>query len=347
MGWSFVLANLDGRSLGEVRARGRRVSLGVSKPATAACTISDTDPLWEGLAAGSHMLKVFDPLDRLAVYGPIIADDETATGQGAKVTVQAADLSWRLTKRFVGKKTAATDPDLSYTAQESDAIMFDVLAQANADEATGIQAGNGGSYVPRTVSYAWKRSSEILAELGAIDGSYEWQLRYTDGSPPTVYLDLIDRVGTTRTTTFFEYMPGGNCSSYSRRRSLETLATDFWALGSGTGSFAAASDAAARATMKRHEEVASMADISVVSLLAALAAAHVAIRAKARVVVDMQPSAIGGPEYGVDWEIGDTVQAYAEIREKARVDGAVRIWAADFDISDEGVARPKVSMVAE
>ena len=451
----FVAADLTGRSTGEPRAWDRAVSFGVSKMATASFTIRDSDALWDQIIAGEAMLKIFDSADQLCFYGPIIADEEEAQGQGAKVRVTAADLSFRLTRRFFGK----TGTGVTYTTTDSGAIAYSALAAVNAEEATGIAQGNQDAFLARTVTYSWKRMSDALNELGAIAGSYEWGLRYVDGTAPTVALDLRSQMGLLRTGSlldaptsptatasasggslasatyyykitafgetgetvgsaevsaavtgpngsvaltwicpgavsyrvyrgtssggqntyyasptckftdtgasgtagsppststaineplFLEYGTGKkNCKAYQRARTIDLLATDVYVLGGGSTQFASASDALARSAYRRHEDVVNLSDLTVSSLLSAMAAAHVAVRNAPRSLVSLTPHSHLAPKFGVDWQIGDVVMARAVVNRKVRVNGAARIWGADIAVDNFGNEQPTLALVPE
>jgi hypothetical protein len=344
----FVVADLNGTALGEPQAYERTLGVELSGAATAGFRIRADDPLWEQIAAGETMLKVYDSTGDLCMYGPVISDEETAEGQGAKVRVTATDLFFRLTRRFVGKDT--TGVGTTYTGVDSGTIAYNVLAAVNADEPTGITAGTADVFVARTVTHLWKRASDAINELGAIAGSYEWKLRYIDGSPPTVLLDLDARFGTDKTSSLFlEYGKGtlANVRTYARARSIDQLATDVWVQGTGQAATVYASDAAARLSYRRHEDVVSYGDITVTPLLDALAAAHVAIRRYPRRIVSLTPFAKTAPRYGVDWNLGDTLTARVVVNNTVRVSGAVRVWGASITVTENGEEVPTLKLVPE
>jgi hypothetical protein len=343
----FTLADLNGRNVGEPRATSRSVSVGMSKVESASFTIRDIDPLWEQIAAGESMLKVYNSADELCLYGPVIADQEEAGGQGAKVVCTAADMSWRLGRRYIGKDT--TNVGTTYTATDSGTIVYNALAAVNAEEDTGITAGTKDTFVTRTVTFLWKPVLDIINELGSISSSYEWTLRYVDGTPPIAYLDLRTQLGTDKTTSLFlEYGTGlKNCKGYSRVRTIEALATDVWAVGGGSTITAYASDAAARAAYKRHEDVINYGDITVTSLLDAVVSAHIAFRRYPRTMINLTPFPKTAPKYGVDWVVGDIVSARVMIRNRVRASGNARIWGASIEVSDTGEEIPTLQLAPD
>jgi hypothetical protein len=346
--WIFVVADNHGVSLGELRAYERTFQPGVSKTATAGVRLRQDDELWSLVAAGDTTLKVYNTAGLLQLWGPIVADEEQADGAGATVKVTAADLSWELARRYVGKDT--TGRGLIYTNQDSGVIAFDILAQLNAEHATGITAGQTGTYVHRDVTYLWKRALDALSELGASAGSYEWILRYVDGSPPSVFLDLVGIVGGDRTTTvFLEYGTGKrNCKSYGRVRTIDQQATRVWALGAGsTQAVQAYDDAAEAAYSARREDVLSFGDIGSIALLDSLAAAHVAVRKDPRQLVSLTAFAKSAPKYGVDYTVGDRVSARVVVNNVIRVAGAVRVWNASIAIDELGNEQPELALVPD
>lgn len=353
MAWKFVIADLAGRSVGEPRAFNRRVSFGVSRVATAGFRINDRDPLWDQVEAGESLLKVYDSAGNLRLYGPVVADEESGRGQGAQVQVAAADLAWRFGKRLLAKDTAGIGT--TYTAQDSATIAHAGLTAINADEATGVTVGTADACVTRTITVLWKRYLDLLSELGAIEGSYEWGLRYVDGAEgaaPTTYLDLKARWGTDRSSgtgaVFLEYGTGRrNCIAYNRARTIDQLATDVWVLGGGGSLVTSAYNTGSRTSYGRHEDVINYGDITTASLLDALAAAHVAIRRQPRQIWSLTPFAPLAPRYGVDYTVGDIVAGRVAVRGQTRVAGALRAWAVDLEIDELGNERPTLRLTPE
>jgi hypothetical protein len=342
--WRFVVTTLDGVPLGEPRATERTASFGISQPATAGFRLRSDDPLWDDIADGETMLKVYDSTNTLRFYGPCITDEEVGSGQGSTVRVTASDLSWRLARRYVGKDT--TGVGVKYTSASTGAIAANVLATVNAESATGITLGTVGSFVTLTTTYLWKRALDAISELGSLTGSYEWTLRYVDGTPPTVYLDLLAQVGVDSTSTvYFEYGTGrNNCKTYTRVRDRSRMATHVWALGSGSTITASAANAAAASSLRsRYEDVISYGDIGVASLLDALAAAHVSIRAEPRRIYSITPF-VTGPVFGLDYGLGDTTNLRIVSENSVRANGVVRVWGVDVSIDDNGgvVSTPKL-----
>lgn len=350
MGWRFVIADSGGRNIGEPDAYTRTFASGVSSIRTAGFEMRDTDRMYESAAAGDNTLKVYDSAGALVLYGPIVADEETAEGQGAKSRFTAADLLWRLGKRYVGKDTAGTGAgSMKETAVDSGTIAYDVLAAVNADEATGITAGTKDTFVVRTVTFTWKKALDAINELGAIEGSYEYVLRYVDGAAggtPTTYLDLKAALGTDRTTSvFLEYGTGrANCKTYRRARTLDQLATDVYVIGQSSTLTVLASNTTGRARYRRHEDVLTYPDITVTALLDALGAAHAAIRGAPRQLIDLQVLPQLGLRYGVDYVEGDLVTGRVLINGKVRVNGVARVWGTAVSLDNEGNETPTLRL---
>jgi hypothetical protein len=326
-----------------ISAKNKQLTMGISQTATASFRIRADNALYDLLAAGDTMLKVYDSGQRLCYYGPVVADEESAQGQGASVNCSSADLSWFLARRFDGKD--ADGVGLQYDDVDSGVIAYDLLSQVNAERPTGITAGIADTFITRTVGYQWKRMLDALSELGAIDGSYEWQLRYVDGTPPTVYLDLRGRFGSDQSAVvFLEYGTGkNNCQSYSRARSIETSATRVYALSAGSTLSSVAWDDQAE-TKWRLEDVITPGEITDVAMLDDLVALQVAVRRQARSTVNLTPFAKTAPVFGTDWIIGDQVGARVVINNSVRVNGPARVWGATFAFDDSGNARPTLQL---
>jgi hypothetical protein len=346
--WKFVVCDPTGVRLGEPRGYARNLAnIGPSKTQNASFRIRADDPLWSTIAAGDTMLKVYNSAEDLCFYGPIVTDEETAQGQGASVQVTAADLSWNLLTRFTGKDV--TGVGVKHTAKDSGQIVFDDLQTINLEQATGVVPGTKETFTTRTVTYLWKRFMDELAELGAIAGSYEWELRYEDATPPRVYLDLKSSIGTDRSAELFlEYGTGkSNCAGYSRSRTVEKRATRVWALGTGTPTVSALAFDTVAEPFGRWEDVLNFGNITDAALLDGLAAAHVAIRKQARKTVNLTPFPKRAPRYGVDWFGGDLLTARVVINEQARVNGTARIWGAAVTIDELGGEAPVFQLVPD
>jgi len=331
--WTFVITDTGGVAIGEPLAEARTYTPGVSRTETASFRVNVGSRLWEQIIAGDTMLKVYNSADQLMFWGDIITDELSADTTSKTVAFTAADLSFRLSKRFVGK----TGAGVTYTNTDSGNIVFVELAAANAEFPTGITHGLKDTFLNRTVTFTWKRFSDMLAELASISGSYEWTLRYIDGAPPTVLLDLEAQTGSDQTTTvFFEYGTGlNNCTSYKRVRSIEQLATRVYALGQGSSLSVTAYDPGAE-TLRRFEDVITTGDITDTALLDSLAAAHVAFRHQPRKTVTVTPFPATAPRYGVDWWKGDLVTLRAVIDDVVDTDGTARAWSATITLDEYG-----------
>jgi hypothetical protein len=347
--WRYVLCDANGVSLGELRAYQRTLSVGISQTATATCVIREVDPLWTTLQTGPSRLKVYDSAGNLRFFGPVISDEETAEGGGASVKITAADLSFELAHRFIARDIHGIST--TFLNKRPDQIVSSTLSSVNGDRATGISMGSVGSFIKLpTVSYLWKPALDIIVELAGIDGSYEWLLRYVDGAAgaaPTVYLDLPSVTGSDLTTSVFLGYGSGkrNCSAYSRVRTVEQMATVVWAIGSGSTRVQSAHDTGAESTYNcRREDVLNFQDIQTNNLLDALATAHVNVRSVPRSVVVLTPLP-NTLRYGVDYVFGDTLTGHVTVGGQVRVNGPIRIWAADVDIDDDGQEVPTLHTV--
>lgn len=526
--WRFVPTDLFGRPLGEMHAFERQLTLGISQMGSAAARIRTDDPLWPAIAAGLVNLKVYDSTETLRLYGPVISDEEEADGTLSNVKITAADLSWGLSKRFVGK-----DPQgigTTYTQIDTGSIAMNLLAAVNGERPTGIVEGIGGSggggvnvfgrttpggsdntnnwnqnignqgqgtpiatkftlaepaslqkiswylkgvpaatsgvlnavpyqaalykadgasgrpgtrvalsapvnvneedasarwvdftvtatltpgdywmalsnngvgnpsdpgmiayfetvansgirggggltnpfaggsltskqytayttyqvisaspFAQTTVTYLWRPVLDALNELAALGGSFEWSLRYDDGAPPTVHLDLFGLMGADRTNSvFLEYGFGkNNCGHYSRVRSIDTQATRVWAIGEGGTKVSPAYDTGSELLYQaRREDVVSFSDITIPQLLDSLSAAHVAVRKDPRSIIQLDPRR-NVLRYGADYEIGDRVTARAKVNGVPRVNGAVRIWSVSILIDELGNETPSLTLVPD
>lgn len=347
--WRFVITDAAGVSVGEPRATGRTVTWQLSGTSSASFSIRDTDPMWTQIATGSSNLKVFNSRGDLVFYGPIVSDQESASGQGATVQFTAADQSWILGKRFAAKDPSGVGE--TFTSTDPATIIAALVGEVNGEKPTGISAVvTSDTFPPTTVTYVWKKVLDALNELGSTEGSYEWTLSYIDGAngaAPVVALNLQAQAGTDiRNQTFFEYGSGTrhNCSSYTVTHNETNRATLVWALGNGGFTSASAEAAGDQEVFQRYEDVVSFNDITDVSLLSTLALAHVAVRKVPQTLVNVTPFPATAPRYGVDWNLGDLVSIRIMSRGSVRAEGVGRIWGATVGLTDAGDEQATITL---
>ena len=110
--WSYVLTALDGTPIGEIlNASERKVSLGLSRAATASFQIKAQNPRLLDLYEQDNLLQVWQD-STLRFWGPIVSANYATQEDGTDPTiaVNAVSPAWRLAKRLAGKSGKGTTP---------------------------------------------------------------------------------------------------------------------------------------------------------------------------------------------------------------------------------------------
>jgi hypothetical protein len=367
--WRYVLCDSAGLAVDELLAFDRSLSVGVSKVATAGFRLRSDDSLWGTVNPGVSMLKIYNSAGVLVFYGPVITAEEVGSGGGAVTTkYTAADLMWRLGKRIIGAVPSPLGGELDYLEALYDVAFINTdsgviahsLLQTESGMRSGVSPGLRESFVPRTITFRAQKILDAITELGAIAGSYEWALRYSDLSTaaPNTFLDLEAQLGgDLSSTVFFEYGLGkNNCSGYTRSVSVENLANQMILEGptsDGTQRTLSSADAASQTTYGLYQDylafgaVTAPLGIAPNDLLLDLALAHIAARKSPREVVQLTPFPLLSPRFLVDWHIGDVVTARVAVGTHLQVDGQARIWGADISIGENGNETPTLLLVPE
>jgi hypothetical protein len=274
----------------------------------------------------------------------------------------AADLMWRLGKYIVGGMPEVLD--VSFNNTDSGVIAHSLLAGNTYKAGQVIIAGIRETFIPRTVSYHGQKVLDAIMELGAIAGSYEWALRYSEASPtasPSCFLDLETQLGGNLAgSVFFEYGLGlNNCSGYTRSRSVETLVNEMIVEGprtTGVNAVVLSTDSASQTAYGTYWDYLSFGTATsivdeaggpVPDLLQALADAHVTARKLPREIVQLTPFPLLSPRYMNDWHVGDIVTARVAVEGLLRVNGQARIWGADISIDELGNETPTILLVPD
>jgi hypothetical protein len=365
--WQLVLTELNGAAVGELlNASSRRVSFGVNRVPSAGFTIRLDNPLADEVLEANKLVKAYRD-GVLRFVGPIVAAEEVSgAGASGTVAVTAAGAAWRLAHRLIGKGATGYAQGTSGATVDRGTIIHAMLAAANADGYTGIDAGTHAASSSTYVAFApYKNLLEAVNELAnALDGP-DWVVRPVE--PTTVaagvrigLLDVAPVIGTARPAAAFEYGAGRrNVAEYRRTLSLDAmLNAAYGPPGSGEpgGTTVTKTDAPSIAAYGRLEGLVA-ADLPQ-PLRQALVDEHVRVRKAPRQLVTFTPTredrATPGrvPQYGTDYVVGDVIPFRAVMRTAVadasiRVNASLRVYAVDFAIDDLGEEAPTLTLTAD
>lgn len=364
--WQLVLTELNGAAIGELlNASSRRVSFGVNRVPSAGFTIRLDNPLADEVLEADKLVKAYRD-GVLRFVGPIVAAEEVSGAGSGTVSVTAAGAAWRLAHRLIGKTSTGYAQGTSLSLVDRGTIIHAMLAAANADGYTGIDAGTHAASSSTYVAFApYKGLLEAVNELAnALDGP-DWVVAPVEptavaGGTRIGLLDVAPVIGQVRPAAVFEYGVGRrNVAEYRRTLSLETMLNAAYGppgTAEAGGVTVTATDNPSIAAYGRLEGIVT-ADLPQ-PLRQALVDEHVRVRKAPRQIVTFSPTredrATPGrvPQYGTDFVIGDTIPFRAVMRTatataSVRVNASLRVYAVDFAIDDLGEEAPTFTLTAD
>lgn len=363
--WRFIACELDGTRIGElVNAYDRKVRHAFNgRLKTASFRLRLDNPLTDFVLAGEVLLKAY-LYDELKFTGTLQTFEETAKGDGGSVAFTFADAWARLALRLLGKTATGYADGTALSTVDKTTLVENLLAAANTAGYTGIELGTtaatGATSYVALQPYA-KASDAISGIVNTLDGP---DVEVLPIEPATVSgglqiaeLTIKPSIGEFQPAAVFEYGTGRrNVASYSRKGDLTLLLNRAYNLpGSAddTGTTVTADDSSSIATFGLAEGLVS-ADVGVTAFRQELVDEHVRIRRNPRVLITFEPTRNDPerpgrvPQYGVDFGLGDTLPFRAVSEAGAvRVNAALRVYAVDWNITDEGDSLPSFTLTAD
>jgi hypothetical protein len=321
----------------------------------------------------------------LMFCGPIINHDKARTTGGGTIAVLASGPAWRLSKRLIGKGPNGCTLTPAGGAGTGDLVrvIIDALNTEDAvyvvcnggdtnirTPAGPIAAGNPYKVGP----WYYRPALDAINEMSGVLDGFDWRVDPCEPTADGIGVQLgtlaaADAFGTQRDNAVFEFGAGRtNLSEFHELGDATTLCNDAINLppgfpGSNTQAVAWANNAASIAARGRYEDQVT-ADLTVDEMRQALVDEHVALRGVPRLVYKVVPTPDLGdgtvPRYGVDYELGDVVPlrvtetfptldpatgaitGYSEVK---TVDALCRIYQAELDLDDNGVATPILTIL--
>ena len=363
--WQFVLTDLMGTVLGELRGASSRV---VTVPLLRIPTASFTVPMWHPLAdtlvTTESLLQCWrtDVLGtrNLVFNGPVGAVNEQTDNTTQTIAASASGPFSRLSSRLIGvtkagiKFPAAGTQDLGLTAQN-------ILDTVNGQQYTGISNGTWAASVSgATGVWYLKKASEAIAELTTGLSSFEFDVVPTvpsavgglGGWPQIGLMNIAPLIGNvSRPDAIFEYGTGrANVAGYERAISRDGLLTRGYISVSGWPDSTAQDvitnqDPAAITARGLYEDVVPDAGILDDTLRLALLNYSITVRKAPRQIVTFKPATNARPSPFTDFNIGDYVRARAVVRGVVRFDATFRVWGVTFNIDSNGNEANELELV--
>lgn len=365
MRYPFVVAGLNGVEENEIggtvgKDGGKQFALPLASMATAGFTVRDDHDLADFLLQGDALLKVYQEDARipgggrrLAAALRLITASEDVSDDNGSVATAWADPYWVLMRRLIGKSPLGYSKGSVVAMVDPSEIASDVLAQANAEEPSGVAIGNLSATAPTYVNgWAYKPAGWAIAQLASAALGPTWRIRPQE--PQAGVYGLLDfgNIGTFPQEAAFEYGDGLlNVRGYKRAVSLEGMANRVFHLPSGfptqaSGEVLTDQDAAAIAARELLEAVVEQ-DLAVDDLRRKLLGFHLAVRKAAKQTITFDPVrdvSKALPIFGVDFDLGDVVPFRAWRHGRLRIDATVRVYQASFQVTAAGSATPSLTV---
>lgn len=360
MSAQYILTDLAGVTVGEItNADERKVSLPHMRVANASFKL----PLWHPLAntalTTDCLVKAYYTDDvtgtrTLAFNGPVLTAQEVGDPGAQSIAFTAASPLWRLTRRLVPGTLQKTGTGLGSSEGspiDLGLIAFNALDDTNGFSFTGISKGSRTASTNGWVQYRQiKTTADVIAELHLGLNSFEFRVNPTEptnvagvgGWPQIGTLDIAPLLGTTKPDAVFEYgTTAANVARFERAVTRETLLTravislSGWPDGTDQD-LRIIPDALTMASRGVFEELVADGGVTDDGLRDQIGNFHVQIRQNPRQTILFNPAVNARPAPFVDYNVGDTVRARAEVRGSVRFDALFRVWGLTITTDKNG-----------
>lgn len=336
MTWTTVLADrATGQSIGELRdVTARRWKRVLNRPVTVSWTArADNALAAQMLELDLVLAKFYEDStgdDVLRFIGPQVSFEKARDSSGGTIAVVGQDAFWRLGHRLIGQSAAGSSFGTVLAPIDKGSIAAQVLAEANANFDTGIRLGTVLASSTGYGTYTYKEADQIIAELSATLGGFDWNLVPVEPAADALglqigRLDIGPAIGTVLPDIVWEFGTGkANVASFRDVGDATALCNRAFNLPSGfpdtttaPSTVLVSQDNASIVERGLHEALVS-ADLLVDVLRRALIDEHVAVRKRPRRVITFQPIAeeptgtTDGtrrvPRLFADYDVGDIVR---------------------------------------
>lgn len=338
--WKFILTDLTGGGVGEVfDASERQVVRVLSGPSTASFKLLANNILLTDVLNRDLNLKCYRN-DGLIFHGPIITTELAVDDPSGTPTIAcgAVDPSWRFERRVSGKSASGT----LFNGVDRLTAAETLISTANGDGETGV-ATIGQTCGTTSVYTAgpYKKLSECVADLGNTLNGFDWRIdpnEYSSGKIGSFVAAAL--LGAQQPNAVFEYQGKGNMRVPNYQRGIVDLVNKVYSIPddgptSGLG-VRSATDAQSVTDRGLYEEVVDTSGINNQTLRDAVLNDHILYRKNPKQVLTFSPDFNDGtgrvPEYGADYQVGDSVRGRVVYNNVQLIDGYVRLYKMQFDI---------------
>jgi hypothetical protein len=349
--WNYVITDLAGTELGEVRnATARTVSLGLNRASTASFSIRTDNPLVTDLFAGDTLLKVYED-KTLRFHGNVVSTELAGEGDGASIRVNAANPAWKLARRLLGLSTGGK----TYTGDKAKSARK-MINELNTDTTTyptnpetGIKLLAESAYTAGSGTYVagpYRTALSCINDLAHTLTGFDWYISPMEMSAGKYGLFEAEQGFGNSSNAVFEYGWGAKTAkSINYVRDLGDLTNKAYHVPDDleTESVLNEADTASIAYRGRYEAVADAFGITDAGLRAAWLAEFIRVKKNPRFVVSMTLDIDDGsgriPKLGTDYWLGDFVTARGVLQGTPLFNGLVRVYGIEIEVSEQGSAQ--------
>lgn len=371
--WRYVVTDMSGGTTAGggpvLNTSQKQFSHSKNGGKTAQFTLNIDNPKASYILSNDCLLKVYrrtrltGQWQRLMV-GDIIHAEEDGQGDTGLVTVVAADPWWRFQRRIMGLGVDALGRGTGFTDGSATGlvdigqILVDMINAQNAGFNTGVSVGTlqpstTGFIGPVYAQFVGDLFQQLCATLGGPD--FEIVPLEPSGFMPNTIIGQMNvwaALGSSRPNTFFEYGTGRyNVATYSRILSKDGLCNEAISLPQGFpdlisagDNIITAQDSGSMNSIGLYQDIVP-SDVVSRPLRQELANEYITVRAHARQQITFTPTVDCPYDYGVDYNVGDTVQARAFVNGGYRYNGSVRIYGVDIAVDDNDAETPALTLI--
>jgi hypothetical protein len=373
--WTFVLTDQNFVPQGEVlNAAERKVAEPLDKLPTASMKLRLDNPLADLAMTTACYLKGYRWITGIAepqfrFFGPVVSAEESADQQNATVALNAVGGGWVFQKRLVGKSalgTTWTTTDRARIVADPSISPVGMIPTSDGEGETHIDFATGPYSAASTATYTatYKTILDAITDLSVGDTGFDWRVvpveNYVNGTvvgPKIGRFEAYPLIGTPQSNAVFEWGTGRrNIASYTRSVDRSTQADKVYhnaSAGPDAPGFPTVSaiDADAITEWGLLEDLAQ-ADLLDPTLRQNIVNQHVRVRKNPRQLISftphIDPSDTGRlPQFGIEYDVGDTVRARAVYEGRLRFDVAARVWGVTFDINELGIEQQTLQLAQE
>lgn len=356
--WQFQLTGLDYKPVGEiVNAANRKVTIALSKLDQCSFAIRLDNLMANQISTCEGFVKVFRK-GALVFYGPIINAEEEGGPDGAHIAVTCQSGGWGIMNRAYANITTSGSAGLR-TATDRAVIVKNEMIAAHAWGDYGVSLTAMPISAAETVTYMidpFTPMADLVRTMQSSDNGFDWRMvpinNFDDatglvtGTKHTAFW-AAPVLGTQKDEAIWEYGVGtrANIETYRNMVSREAqiniavsnpnLSTYYT-----TGNSVLTTKWGPLVDVVTRDDYPDKGVPGGSPEMVALRQLHMDTRGDPRRITiwepHLDPSGRRMPDYGIDYEVGDTVHGRGIANGQVRFDGLFRCWGVDFEILDNG-----------